>query len=319
MQKNKTLNEKQKYNFFFIINPNAGKEEAKQKWPLIERILTQKKIKYSSAFTTKQGDAENYTIEKIYEGFRYFIVVGGDGTLNEVVNGIFRQNSVSYSEIFIGLIQMGTGNDWARYYGFNNNIENSVKRLENINVKQQDVGKIIFNDSGEQKEAYFINVAGLCFDAVVVKATNAMKERGQRTKSAYLIALLSSLIKYKPWELKIKINGTELNGKFLSISIGNGKYSGGGMMQTPNAIIDDGLLDVTIYDDMPKSKIIRNVKKLYDGTVINVSGVKTFRCKTLQIENLNNQSVIFAETDGEIIGNGPYTISVLHNVLNILS
>ena len=319
MQKNKTLNEKQKYNFFFIINPNAGKEEAKHKWPLIERILGQKNIKYSFAFTEKQGDAEKITIEKISEGFRYFVVVGGDGTLNEVVNGIFKQNSEAYSEIHLGLIQMGTGNDWSRYYGFNNDIENSVKRIENINIKQQDVGKIIFNDNGESKEAYFINVAGLCFDAVVVKATNAMKERGQRTKSAYLIALLSSLIKYKPWDLKIKINGTELCGKFLSISIGNGKYSGGGMMQTPDAIIDDGMLDVTIYEDMPKSKVVKNVKKLYDGTVTKVSGVKTFRCKTLQIENLNPQSVIFAETDGEIIGNGPYTITVMHKVLNILS
>lgn len=311
------MQEIQKYNFFFIINPNAGKEEGKKKWPHIQSLLEKEKIFYDFAFTKSQGDAESIVIDKISKGFKYFVVVGGDGSLNEVVNGMFKQNYISTDELALSLIQMGTGNDWAKYYRFTDDIDMAVKRLMRFNIKKQDLGKIIYHDNYIPKVAYFINVAGLCFDAVVVKATNKMKERGQRTKSAYLIALLSSLISYKPWELQIKINGTELIGKFLSISIGNGKFSGSGMIQSPEALIDDGLLDVTIYENMSKFKVIKNVKNLYDGSVTKVPGVRTFKCKSLYIKSLN-EKIIFAETDGEIIGNGPYEISVLEKVLNII-
>jgi YegS/Rv2252/BmrU family lipid kinase len=248
-------------NYFFIINPNAGNEGGKKEWPLISKVLEENQLDYSFAFTDSQGHAEKIVAEKIVEGYKKFVVVGGDGTLNETINGIFKQSLVPQSEIFLGLIQMGTGNDWARYYQLSFDYNDAVKRLLKMETKKQDVGVVKYCDGENQKSAYFINVAGLCFDSTVVKATNVMKERGRRTKAAYLISLLKSLINYKPWTLKLSINDQVLEGKFLSISIGNGKFSGGGMIQTPNAVIDDGLLDVTIYENMPKFKIITNIKK----------------------------------------------------------
>jgi len=308
------LNHNNENKFFFLINPNAGNEGGEREWPTIAGILNKSAVNYDFGFTEAVGHAEKIITEKISEGYKKFVVVGGDGTLNEAINGIFKQSEVATTEICLGLIQMGTGNDWGRYYGFGFDHEEAIRRIIRGETKRQDVGKINYLADGIEKSTYFINIAGLCFDSVVVKATNRMKERGKRTKSAYLVSLLKSLIKYKPWELKITINDEVLEGKFLSISIGNGKFSGGGMMQTPEAIINDGFLDVTIYENMPKLKIVLNIKKLYNGKILKIKGVRSFRTKSFRIES---QQTIFAETDGEIIGSTPYEISIVPDVLNV--
>jgi YegS/Rv2252/BmrU family lipid kinase len=308
------LNQQNENKFFFLINPNAGNEGGEREWPKIKELVIKHELQYEHAFTEAVGHAQNIIQEKIKEGFRKFVVVGGDGTLNETVNGIFNQSAVASTDIYIGLMQMGTGNDWARYYNFDTDYEKAIQRLIIGNSCRQDVGKISYNANESMKSGYFINIAGLCFDSVVVKATNLMKERGRRTKSAYLISLLKSLIKYRPWELKISINDEILEGKFLSISIGNGKYSGGGMMQTPSAVINDGYLDVTVYENMSKLKIVLNIKKLYNGKILEIKGVKSFRTKSFKIES---KQKIFAETDGEIIGSTPYEISIIPDSVNV--
>lgn len=309
-----TLTQKDKNKYFFLINPNAGNQCANREWPVIEGLLKEKVVDYQFEFTTGVGHAESIVNQKIFEGFRNFVVIGGDGTLNETINGIFKQVVVPTTDIYIGLILMGTGNDWARYYGFTTDYKIEIDRIINAKSVRQDVGKINYYIDDRSKCGYFINVAGLCFDSVVVKATNIMKERGRRTKSAYLVSLLKSLIEYKPWNLKIFVNDEILQGNFLSISIGNGKYSGGGMQQTPEAVVNDGFLDITIYENMPKIKIIINIKKLYNGKIMSIKGVRGLRTKSVRIESSQK---IFAETDGELIGNAPYEISIIPSSINI--
>ncbi len=308
------MNHNNENKFFFLINPNAGNEGGEREWPKIVEILNKKELQYEFAFTKAVGHAEEIIISKIGEGFRKIVIVGGDGTLNETINGVMKQTSISTTDIYLGLIQMGTGNDWARYYGFDQDYEKAIARLISNKSVRQDVGKIDYLVENQKKSAYFINIAGLCFDSAVVKATNIMKERGHRTKSAYLISLLRSLIKYKPWTLKIIINNQILEGKFLSISIGNGRFSGGGMKQTPEAIINDGFLDVTVYENMPKFKIVTNIKKLYNGKILEIKGVRSFRTKSFRIES---EQTIYAETDGEIIGTAPYEISIVADSINV--
>jgi YegS/Rv2252/BmrU family lipid kinase len=298
---------------FFIINPNAGNEAVKREWPRIEKLISLEDFEYDFDFTNYIGHAEELVTEKLGEGYRKFIVVGGDGTLNEVINGIFKQKTIPTKEIYIGLFCMGTGNDWARYYKFSNGYAESIERVKNETFITQDIGKIVY-ENGKTKEAFFINIAGLCYDAVVVKTTNTMKERGRRAKLAYLYSLLKSLIKYKPWKLKVVINDEILEGKFLSISIGNGKYSGGGMMQTPKALINDGFLDVTIYPNMTKMRILTNISKLYNGKILSIKGIKHFRTKSFVVESENK---IFAEIDGEIIKGSTYKFEIIPDSINI--
>jgi len=308
------LNNTYENKYFFIVNPNAGNSEAEHEWINILEVINKNNLDFDFSVTKFNGHAEQIISEQIKAGHRNFIIVGGDGTLNEVTNAVCKQKEVSSKDISLGIIQMGTGNDWAKYYGFDKDYQKAIDRFKQKNTKFQDVGLIRYNDGSENKEAYFINIAGLCFDSLVVKTTNQMKARGKRTSLSYMFNLLKNLINYKPWHLKIHINDEILEGKFLSISIGNGKYSGGGMLQTPNAVIDDGLLDVTIYENMPKFKIAANVRRLYNGTVGKVKGVRMFKTKELLIES---EQDIFAETDGEIIGSAPYDISIIPGAIKV--
>lgn len=300
--------------YFFLINPNAGNSEGRREWTNILEIINKNQLDFDFVFTDYIGHAEQIISEQLKIGHKNFIIIGGDGTLNEVVNAVCKQDKVNSKDISIGIIQMGTGNDWSKYYGFENDYQKAIDRFKHKNTKLQDIGLINYRSETGNKKAYFINIAGLCFDSVVVKATNKMKERGKRTKSAYMLNLLKSLITYKPWQLKVSINDEVLEGKFLSISIGNGKYSGGGMLQTPNAIIDDAYLDVTIYENMSKFKIVKNIKRLYNGSIGKVKGVKIFRTKKFIIES---EQEIFAETDGEIIGSTPYEISIIPKAIKV--
>ncbi|MBP8994101.1 MAG: diacylglycerol kinase family lipid kinase [Bacteroidales bacterium] len=307
---NKTYENK----YFFLINPNAGNSEGEREWDNVLEVINKNNLDFDFAFTEYIGHAEEIVLEQIKIGHRNFIILGGDGTLNEVTNAALKQNEVNSQEISLGIIQMGTGNDWSKYYKFDNDYQKAIDRFKSKNTKFQDVGVIKYKADNEDKKAYFINIAGFCFDSVVVKATNQMKERGKRTNLAYMINLLKSLITYKPWELKIHINDEILEGKFLSISIGNGKFSGGGMIQTPDAIIDDGWLNVTIYKNMPKFKIVTNVRRLYDGSIGKVKGVRMFKTKKFFIEADQD---IFVETDGEIIDYAPYEISIIPQAIKV--
>lgn len=301
--------------YYIIVNPNAGKGNALKKWPQIKASLRKSGLVFKYEFTEEPGQCINIVKTRLNESYRRFLCVGGDGTLNEILNAIFVQDSVPASDIYLGLIPMGTGNDWRKYYILSDNIEEVIKRIAENNCVKQDVGELEYSQNGLRQKAYFINIAGLGFDSVVVKNTNKMKERGNRSKSAYLIALLKSLFIYKPWQLKINIGDKCLEGKFLSVSIGNGKYSGSGMIQTPDAIIDDGMFDVTVYNKIPKIRIILNVKNLYNGKILSIKGVNSYRAASLKIES---DMEIFAETDGEIIGDGPYNIKIIPKALNVI-
>lgn len=299
----------------FIINPKAGSGNMEAVLHQIEELAKQEGINYDTYFTTAQYDGCKQVKDFLQQGYRKFVVMGGDGTVNEVVNGIFQQDEVPPTEIALGLISKGTGNDWGRYYNYTGDHLGAFKSIISGNITTQDVGVIQHQYNGKPAKVYFANIAGFGFDAEVVMATNRMMARGRRRQSAYLFNLLKCLVNNKSKLMTIEANGQVIEGEVFSISIGNGKFSGGGMMQTPAAIINDGLLDATIYLHMPKTRIIANVKRLYNGTIRQVKGIVSLRSNNFKI---HCDGPIFAETDGEIIGDGPYEISILPNALRVM-
>ena len=132
-----------------------------------------------------------------------------------------------------------------------------------------DAGKVSSFEGSEKKERYFINIAGLGFESVVVRKTNYQKDKGRSGKLIYLYNLLMSLLSYKNTKAEMIIDGEKRSADIFSLNVGNGRYCGGGMRQTPDALPDDGLLDVTLINGMGKLEIIRNLKILYDGTILN--------------------------------------------------
>lgn len=294
--------------WFTIINPNAGNGKGKKDWSRILSLFERESIPIVSRFTRQKGQAMEFVRESIGSGFRKFISVGGDGTLNEVINGIFTQELCSPKEIVTAMIPVGTGNDWGRMFGIPLVYEGSVGMIKENKQLLHDIGVISYHEGSQQHKRYFINIAGLGFEALVVSKTNRQKEKGKSSKAIYFYNLLSSLIAYRKTESDIIIDGRILHSRVFSVNVGNGRYCGGGMRQTPDALPDDGLLDITVIKDMSRWEIIRSLKLLYDGTILSHPKVDGYRSDNLLVESV---SPLYAQADGESLGHTPVSFSII--------
>jgi len=301
-----------------VVNPNAGSRKGEKDWPRISELLIQNAFSFEPIFTENRNHAINLTAEKIDEGFRKIIVVGGDGTLNEVVNGIFQQQSCKPDEIIVGMIPVGTGNDWGRMYKIPKKHPKAIKVIKKDHRFTQDVGHIIYSDEDGEHERYFINVSGMGYDALVAQKANRLKDRGRGGKFSYLINIFTGLYQYKYTHFNIVVDGKEVfNGRVLSMNLGICKYNGGGLMQVPNAIPDDGMLDITIIKATSKLRIFQHIASLYDGSFIKLRFVNTHRGKECKIIS-RPQGSVFLEADGESLGHSPLLFSVKHKALSFI-
>lgn len=304
--------------YLVIVNPNSGSRKGLKDWDLIAKLLVQYGIEFDNIFTEHKNHAIEISRKAVLDGYRKIIVVGGDGTMNEVINGVFSQDKVQTKKIKIGMIPVGTGNDWGRMYDIPNNYEAAIKIIQNNNTFIQDAGKINY-ENAENHIRYFVNMAGMGYDALVAQKTNSMKEQGKGGPFAYLINLFLGLIQYKFNHMNIAIDGEQkYNGKVFSISIGICKFNGGGMMQLPDAVPDNGKFDITLIKKASKFKVITNIKNLYDGSFVKIPEVETFTGKKIEIIARPKHSV-FLEADGESLGNSPLEFNIIPKSVCLIS
>jgi len=301
--------------WFTIVNPNAGNCKGKKDWNRIAGLFENKGIPIVARFTEKKLQAIEFARNAVSDGFRKIIAVGGDGTLNEVINGIFTQQSCPGKDISVGMIPVGTGNDWGRMFGIPLVYEAAVDLIKKNKLLLHDVGVLTYYNGSEQHRRYFINIAGLGFEALVVRKTNRQKDKGRSNQTIYFFNLLTSLIAYKKTEVVLDIDGKQHSAKVFSINVGNGRYCGGGMRQTPEALPDDGLLDITVIREMGRIEIIKNLKILYDGTILSHPKVDGYRGKNLKV---TASSVLYAEADGESLGHTPVEFSIIPAAVNVV-
>jgi YegS/Rv2252/BmrU family lipid kinase len=309
------MNNADQKEWLVIVNPNAGNGKGKKDWTKISEQLRNEGFSFLEKFTERRGHAIEFTIEGIKKGFRKIITVGGDGTLNEVVNGICNNEICPPSEIVTGLVPVGTGNDWGRMFGITLDHQQAIGIIKRNKQMLHDIGVIKYFDSSGQKTRYFINIAGLGFESDVVRRTNYQKDRGHGGRLIYFYNLLRSLFSYRNGKVEIKTESEKLVTDMFSINIGNGRYCGGGMRQTPKAVPDDGLLDVTVIKKIGKFEIIRNLKILYNGKILTHPKISGYRCKTLYV---NSESSIYVEADGESLGHTPAEFGIIPSGIRII-
>jgi diacylglycerol kinase (ATP) len=287
--------------WFLIVNPNAGNKNFKKSWNKIKYLLKLKNIQYSFAITQYTKHETILIKEVIKKGYRNIISVGGDGTLHHVVNGIMTQRYIKTSEIKLGIIPLGTGNDWIKTYNIPNSIEKSIDIIKKNSTIFQDIGCITLQNG---KKEYFNNLGGIGYDGYVVKNLNYLKKIGSL---AFLLSGLYSLFSYKKTKYSISIKNKTIQEKCLMIIFGICKYSGGGLRITENPNPTDGLLDITIVKDISFFDVLINLPKLYNGTIVHHKKVDNYKVKDVKIIN-NYNSII--EADGEIIGNDSLNVSI---------
>ncbi len=304
--------------WYVVVNPKAGSNKGKEDWPEIKKLLEKEHFDFQYAITEYQRHAILLVQKAIEAGFRKFISVGGDGTLNEVVNGIFMKHPSVASEIVLGVITVGTGNDWGRTHNMPGSYTEMVEVIKRKNFFNHDVGKSKYRYGNEDESRYFINIAGMGFDAMVAKRVNTLKEKGYRGLMVYMFSLLSGLIQFKPTRLTIYSEDKIIysNSTFLA-SIGICRFNGGGMKLLPDAIPDDGLFDLTVIRKVPRLKVLANIKNVFDGSFVKLKEVERFRAKSFTVTS-DPPHALNLETDGESLGNSPLDFKVLPKAIKLI-
>ncbi|HPK05776.1 MAG TPA: diacylglycerol kinase family lipid kinase [Bacteroidales bacterium] len=309
-------NENKNIEWFVIVNPNAGRRKGERDWPEIARLLAAANIRYKSVFTQHRIHAIRMARKYVEMGYRNIIVVGGDGTMNEVVNGIFTQSKRPSNSITVGLIPVGTGNDWCRMFGIPYDYKSAIDVITGDKTFLQDVGWVKFQQEGKEKNRYFVNMAGMGYDALVAEKTNKQKDQGKGGPLSYMLNIFSSLFSFKETMIEISVDGEDvLKAPVFTMNVGICKFNGGGMMQLPNAIPDDGILDITVIKKLSRFKVVSSVAKLYDGSFTRMPQVKTFKGKSIVI---NSKPEVYMEADGESLGHSPFKFGIVPKSLKVI-
>ena len=302
--------------WFVVVNPISGSGKGLDDFPLISKLLRDNGIKCESVFTEHKCHATELTVSAINSGYRHIIVVGGDGTLHEVVNGLFIQKSVEPSDVTIAVIAVGTGNDWIRMFGIPTRYSEAIRAIKEGYTFLQDVAAVEYEEARYRQVRYTANVAGVGFDAAVIERLQHMRASGCKGKSTYLRALVRTFFRYKPTGVKVWVDDRLIyNNLLLSMAIGVGKYNGGGIQQLPEAVADDGLLDLTIIRPLHWWNIIFRLKRLFNGNIYTIGHVLHAKGRNIRIES---SPEIQLEVDGELYGHSPIEVRNVHRDVRVI-
>lgn len=311
-----------------VVNVFAASKKAGSVWKMAAACLEVAGVSYKAEFTGGKYNAAELSRKAAERGYRKFIAVGGDGTIHDVLNGIaeyaLNDSEVSLSDFTLSVIPVGSGNDWVKSVGVSTDIKQAVAYIAAGETGVQDVVKVSVLDSSDLSAeplsvSYMSNVGGVGLDARVCEIVNRKKEQGKRGKKLYVSALLYCIRHRVPIRAKVVCDGRQVfSGRYLSMAFGIGKYSGGGMRQTPAALIDDGLLDITIIPDIPIWTIAKEAYKLFTGNFLTIKEVIPATCREVYILPESEADAEPAEVDGEVVGRAPVKMEVLQQQINII-
>jgi YegS/Rv2252/BmrU family lipid kinase len=300
-----------------IVNPAAGNGRAGRQWPALAERLRAAGIAFTPCVTCGPGDATRCAGWAVAAGAETIVVVGGDGTLNEVVNGCLADGcgGEAGARPALALLPVGTGADFARGLGIGR--ETMFDALLRGRARAVDVGRVAFRDAaGAERERHFINIA----DLGLGYQTNLAVRRAPRAlgPAAYLYGALASIARYRPVEARVVVDGQPAyDGPVAIVGVANGPFFGGGMHAAPKARHDDGLLDVLVLEGVSRRALIADLlPRVYRGAHLRHPAVHFFRGEAVAVEAA---TPLMLQADGEGVGGAPARFSVLPRALRVLT
>jgi diacylglycerol kinase (ATP) len=282
-----------------IVNPVAGK--TCKYWPAIKKVLKEKEYDFDFQFTEERGHAT--TIAREANGFDIIASVGGDGTLNEIVNGIMGR------DVIVSVIPTGTANDFVKSAGLFSDCITAAHHIFSENFRLVDVGSLVY-DGGKR---YFIGVAGMGFDGLVSKTTSDIHKPKAGT-IPYVLGILKHLADYKSVEVSLIVDNACVEQKVMFVDVANGKYVGAGMTIAPHAEVDDGLFDVIIFGDLGKIESLIKLPTLYRGTHLKNKRIGFLRGEHVE---LHSEEPLSIHVEGEYIGQTPAVFDIHKKALKV--
>lgn len=296
----------------FIVNPVAGAGRTAREWPQIMSLLESIGLRFEHDLTEAPGHAIELAKAAAEKGYELVVSVGGDGTINEVVNGL--HDSGNIGDVRLGIISTGTGGDYIRTLGIPRPYKEACQCLLSPRKLVVDLGVVEYMNSGRTAKRLFVNFAGLGFDAEIVRRTT-QEFKALGSTASYLMGLLTTLILYKNKEISLIVDGEAVERKVCTVLVNNGKYGGGGMFTAPDADLADGFLDVLIIGDLSKPDLLWSLPRLYKGTHLTHPKVTMKRAREVEIRSTQPLSL---QADGELLGEVPARFHILPAALSVV-
>ena len=304
----------QKNHTVFIINPKAGSGRSGSRWPAVMSLAKKHLGLFQVMRTSGPGDAVNFAKEAVCKGAGLVVCVGGDGTLNEVINGIMSHGPSVREGVCVGYIPCGTGLDFIRTVPIPKKLEQAVEVIKNKNTRLIDIGKISYRDhSGKAACRYFHNVVSFGLGGEVdIKINDSRKLFGT---ASFFRAAFMAVLRYGKKKVYIKVDH-HLEGEAViwNVVVGNGRYHGAGMKVAPEAKIDDGIFHVTILGNMNLIEAFCKFPKLYTG---NFKVRKIQQTVGKMIHAASEQKVLI-DLDGECPGTLPAIMEMVPKAINLV-
>ena len=303
-----------------IVNPTAGGGKAQAKWTEIEVVLRSVYGQFDTFITEQSGDAERFSEDATADGATEIIVVGGDGTLSEVINGIFNASPLPDRRPIVTPIPSGTGGDFRKTLRLSPDISRLGDQLRTGIPKPVDVGRITFtHEDGHDVTRHFLNIASFGLSGEVDKAVNAAqwpKRLGGRFTYAW--CSLKALSNYQPKKVRLLIDdAVDRLVHVNTVAVCNGQYFGGGMHVSPASDITDGRFDIVAIEPEPPLSGLKNANKLYKGTHLDQPNVFHWRGQTVQAIPADGDQAAWLDIDGEPLGTLPATFEILAAALSV--
>jgi len=280
----------------FLVNPATGRNNSYRIWKDIRPHIS---FPYDFTFTSAPGEATKIAEDAARQGFERVVAVGGDGTVSEVVNGIAGKDAE------LGIIPAGSGNDFVKALNVPQKPLDALAAIKRGRSQEVDLGR---HDGG-----FFINVAGVGFDAETLHTNRNIKFL--RGSLAYVTSVILTLVRYSPKNAKITIDGKTYHRKLWLVAVANGQYFGGGMKISPDSKIDDGLFEVCLVNEISRLEIVRFLPRVFNGGHKEHRAFEVIRGREVKIDF---ETPTMVQTDGEIIGLTPVTFSLQPKALRVI-
>jgi len=300
-----------------VVNPHSAGRKTEKRWPQLREIIHEAYGPFEVLFTDAPGSATRLSRQALSKGADLVVAMGGDGTINEVVNGFFDGTRAISPQAAFGVLPAGTGGDFIKTLGTSKEIRTAAEQLKEATPRPIDVGRLTFiGNDGSLKVRHFINVASFGIGGLVDRYVNESSKALGGTVS-FAMATLKAGWKYKNANVRVVLDGAPpREGRIYNIAVANGRYFGGGMKIAPDAALDDGLFDVITLGDFGFSDLLLRGLDIYSGKHVTNPKVTVHRAKRIEAAATDDAEVLL-DVDGEAPGRLPATFELIPGGLKV--
>lgn len=300
---------------FFVVNPKSANGATGKRWGELAASIARTLSDFGVEFTKGPLDAVRLARHAVKDGYECIVAVGGDGTINEVVNGFFEDGKVINPNAALGVLPRGTGGDFRKTFDWDLDFDAAIRRLRTPDTRPFDVGKLDFKGhDGKLQTRYFANICSFGVSGLVDQEVNKTSKALGGTVS-FMWGSLKAMARYRDQKVRVTFDDKPLEElQVTTLSVANGRFFGGGMKVAPEADVSDGLFDVVVWSGYGLSDFVLKSSSIYSGSHVNWKGTRVLRAKKVVAES---EEQVLIDCDGEQPGMLPCTMTIIPGAIRL--